>query len=112
MPACQSPIVPKGLRSLTPALDVHFSRHALLQAQRRGVRAQTLRLVLEHHDRSRKVPGLCRALWISPRRRKALVQSGIAAREVERASGVRLIIHIHDDVVFTVEHTTARRRWI
>ncbi|CAN0455126.1 unnamed protein product, partial [Phaeothamnion confervicola] len=90
---------------------VTFCPHALLQARRRGISNFTLRLVITHHDRSQKVPGLCRALWVSPKRRKSLVKSGLPAADVDRLAGVRLIISLRDDAVVTVEHTTARRHW-
>lgn len=92
-------------------IAVMFSPHSLQQAQRRGISTRSLSLVLTHHDRSQKVPGLCRALWVSPKRRKSLVQSGVPAADVDRLAGVRLIISLRDDEVVTVEHAIARRHW-
>lgn len=92
-------------------IAVMFTPHALLQAQRRGISTRSLDLVLTLHDRSQKVPGLGRALWVSPKRRRSLVKSGMRAAEIDRLAGVRLIVSIRDDVVVTVEHATARRHW-
>ena len=88
-----------------------LSTHAERQAQRRGISARTLDLVLNHSDRSQKRSGQARALWVSPKARARLVWLGFPAAEVDRASGVRLIVHTADDVVMTVEHATARRAW-
>ena len=93
-------------------VPVEFSGHALRQARRRGISPATLALLLEHYDRSRKVGGLCRALWVSRKRRQALVYSGVPAADVDRLAGVRIIVGLHDDTVRTVEHTTTRRRWV
>jgi hypothetical protein len=92
-------------------IEVAFTSHALLQARRRGISFRSLELVLVHHDRSQKVPGLGRALWVSPKRRKSLVKSGLPAAEVDRLAGVRLIVGIRTDAVYTVEHMLARRHW-
>jgi len=92
-------------------IATELSTHAQLQAQRRGIAPRTLDLVLAYADKSRKLPGKARALWISRKGRDRLVWSGFAASEVERASGVRLIVDLRDDVVVTVEHATARRAW-
>ena len=95
----------------TPIIATSFDPHALEQAQRRAVPRDTLALVLECHDRSRKVAGRARALWISRRGRQALVRAGVPPAVVDRAAGVRLIVCLHSDRVITVEHATARRRW-
>lgn len=95
----------------SPRISVTFCPHALRQARRRGISFDSLDLVLKHHDRSQKLPGLCRALWVSPKRRKSLVKSGVPAAEVDRLAGVRLIICLRDDEVVTVEHALARRHW-
>lgn len=47
-----------------PSIATRFTPHALRQAQRRGIHHDTLALVLERHDRSQKVPGRGRALWM------------------------------------------------
>jgi hypothetical protein len=96
----------------TSETGVAFSRHSLRQARRRGISPITLALILEHHDKSRKVGGLCRALWVSPRRRRKLVHSGVPPADVDRLAGIRIIVGVHDDTVRTVEHSTVRRRWV
>lgn len=93
------------------SIDTRISNHALEQSQRRGIARDTLHLVLNHYDRSRKIPGYARALWIGPRGRKALVQAGFPPALVDRCSGVRAIVDLADDIVLTVEHTRKRRRW-
>jgi hypothetical protein len=93
-------------------IPFEFSRHSLVQARRRGISAVTLSLLLSHYDRSRKVPGLCRALWVSRKRRAALIRSGIPPADVDRLAGVRLIVGLQDDTIRTVEHTTTRRHWV
>jgi hypothetical protein len=50
-------------------------------------------------------------LWVSRKRRQALVHSGVPAADVERLAGIRIVVGLRDDTVRTVEHTTARRRW-
>jgi hypothetical protein len=92
-------------------ITTELSNHAERQAQRRGVAPHTLDLILNHADKSRKLPGKARALWISRRGRDRLIFSGFAPSEVDRASGVRLIVDLRDDVVTTVEHMLARRAW-
>src|SRR5262249_53559908 len=92
-------------------IQANVSDHALRQSQRRGISRETLALVLLYHDRSRKVPGYARALWIGPRGRAALVRAGLPADLVERSAGVRAIVDLKDDTVLTVEHTCQRRRW-
>jgi len=92
-------------------IATRLSTHAERQAQRRGITMKTLDLVLTHADRSRKLPGKARALWISRKGRDRLVWCGFAASEVARASGVRLVVDLRDDVVVTVEHAIARRAW-
>lgn len=92
-------------------IDTYLSDHARKQAQRRGIASQTLDLVLYHSDRSRKLPGQARALWISRRGRQRLVQGGFPASQVDRTSGVRMLVSIPDDVILTVEHATRRRHW-
>ena len=54
-----------------PTIATRFTPHALKQAQRRGIHRHILALVLERHDRSQKVPGRGRALWIGRRGREA-----------------------------------------
>jgi hypothetical protein len=91
---------------------MEFSPHSLLQARRRGISPVTLALLLEHYDRSKKVAGRCRALWVSRRRRQTLVYPGIPAAEVERLVGIRIIVGLEDYTVRTVEHARVRRRWV
>jgi hypothetical protein len=93
-------------------IETRVSGHALRQSQRRGISLETLDLVLTHHDRSRKVSGRARALWIGRRARGALVRAGWPAAIVDRSAGVRAIVDMSDDVVLTVEHTTKHRRWV
>jgi hypothetical protein len=99
-------------RATAMTIETKVSEHALRQSQRRGISLETLDLVLTHHDRSRKVPGYARALWIGPQGRKALVRAGLPAALVERCAGVRAIVHLGQDLVLTVEHTCKRRRWV
>jgi hypothetical protein len=88
-----------------------LSEHARRQAQRRGISRETLDLVLLYHDRSRKVPGFGRALWIGRRGRDALIRAGFSVANVTRSAGVRAIVDLADDVVLTVEHSCRRRCW-
>ncbi len=92
-------------------IATYLSTHATRQAQRRGITFDTIDLVLNHADRSQKLPGNTRALWISRKGRNRLTNAGLPPANVDRSSGVRLIIAIRDDVIFTVEHTTKRRHW-
>ena len=92
-------------------IATQLSGNATRQAQRRGITFDTIDLVLNHADRSQKLPGNARALWISRKGRDRLANAGHAPADVDRSSGVRLIIAIRDDVVLTVEHATARRHW-
>ena len=92
-------------------IETRLSVHAERQAQRRGVAPQTLDLILRHADRSRKLPGKARALWISRKARQRLISAGFMPGEVDRARGVRIVVALDDDVVITVEHTIARRAW-
>ena len=94
------------------ATIARLSAHAQQQAQRRGVARQTLDLVLKHADRSRKLPGRARALWVSPRARQRLISSGLAPSDVDRTRGVRIVVALDDDIVMTVEHMLARRAWV
>jgi hypothetical protein len=93
-------------------IETKVSEHALRQSQRRGISRETLDLVLSYHDRSRKLPGYARALWIGPRGRKALIRAGLPVALIERCAGVRAIVHLGEDLVLTVEHTCRRRRWV
>ena len=90
-------------------IETKVSEHALRQSQRRGISRETLDLVLTYHDRSRKVPGYARALWIGPRGRKALIRAGLPVALIERCAGVRAIVHLGEDLVLTVEHSLKRR---
>jgi hypothetical protein len=92
-------------------IATRLSAHAERQAQRRGIARQTLDLVLRYADRSRKLPGRARALWVSRRARGQLICSGFAPADVDRTRGIRLIVAFDDDVVTTVEHMLARRAW-
>jgi hypothetical protein len=92
-------------------IETQLSAHAERQAQRRGITRRTLDLVLTHADRSRKLPGKARALWVSPKARDQLICSGLPSSEVDRTRGVRLVIALDDDVVMTVEHMLGRRAW-
>ncbi len=92
-------------------IATRLSIHAERQAQRRGVARQTLDLVLRHADRSRKLPGRARALWVSPRKREHLIGIGLAPSDVDRTRGVRIVVALDDDIVTTVEHMLARRAW-
>ena len=91
-------------------IATQLSHHAERQAQRRGVARKTLDLILGHNDRSQKIWGNARILWISRQGREQLVRQGIAARDVSRTSGVMLILHLADDVVMSVQHADGRRR--
>ena len=93
------------------SIETKVSEHALRQSQRREISRETLDLVLTYHDRSRKLPGYARALWIGPRGRDALVRAGLPVALIERCAGVRAIVDIGEDLVLTVEHTCKRRRW-
>jgi hypothetical protein len=88
-------------------IETHISPHAERQAQRRGITPRTLDLILTHADRSRKLPGKARALWMSRKARTQLICSGLPPSEVDRTRGVRLVIALEDDVVMTVEHMLA-----
>lgn len=92
-------------------IETRLSAHAERQAQRRGIAPQTLDLILRHADRSQKLPGKSRALWVSRRARERLIFSGFMPSEVDRARGVRIVVALDDDVVTTVEHMLARRAW-
>jgi hypothetical protein len=92
-------------------IETRLSDHARRQAQRRGIATQTLDLILSHSDRSQKLPGKARALWISRRARERLICAGFGPSEVDRARGVRIVVALDDDVVTTVEHMLARRAW-
>jgi hypothetical protein len=94
------------------SIETTVSEHALRQSQRRGISREVLDLVLRHSDRSRKVSGYARAIWIGPRGRRALIHAGLRTALVERCSGVRAIVHLADDIVVAVEHTCKRRRWV
>jgi hypothetical protein len=102
----------KRKRATAMTIETKVSEHALRQSQRRGISRETLDLVLTYHDRSRKLPGYARALWIGPRGRKALIRAGLPVALVERCAGVRAIVHLGQDLVLTVEHTCKRRRWV
>lgn len=93
------------------AVRTRFTEHALKQAQRRAIAHEILALVLHHHNRSQKLAGRARAIWISRRGRKVLARTGIPPGIVERAAGVRLIVCMRTDEVITCEHATVRRRW-
>ena len=99
------------MMAASPQIETTLSSHAAHQAQRRGISFETLRLVLMHSDRSQGLPGRARALWISKRKRTRLIHSGFAPSEIDKTSGVRLVINIREDIVMTVEHMRARRRW-
>lgn len=92
-------------------IATQMSAHAERRAQRRGITPRTLDLVLTHADRSRKLPGKARALWMSRKARNQLNSSGLPHSEVDRTRGVRLVIALEDDVVMTVEHMLGRRAW-
>jgi hypothetical protein len=92
-------------------IETRLSLHAELQAQRRGIAARTLDLILAHADRSRKLPGKARALWVSPKARSQLIRSGFQPSDVDRTRGVRIVVAIDDDIITTVEHMLARRAW-
>lgn len=94
------------------AIDTSLTEHARRQAQRRGISLATLELVITQADRSRKLPGRVRCVWISRRGRQRLIRLKYNPSEVDRARGVRLLIALKDDVVVTVEHTTARRCFV
>ena len=85
-------------------IEKKISEHPLRQSQRRGISRQTLDLVLTHHDRSRKLPGYARTLWIGPRG-ESLVRAGLPVALIERCAGVQAIVDIGEDLVLTVEHT-------
>jgi Tfp pilus assembly protein PilZ len=93
-------------------IQTTISDHALRQSQRRGISRDVIELIISHNDRSQKVPGRGRAIWISPRGRDALIRAGLRVALVERSAGVRLVVHIEDDVVLTAEHCCKRRRWV
>lgn len=88
-----------------------LSLHAQRQAQRRGIGSRTIDLILIHHDRSRKLPGRCRAIWISRKGRERLTRGGYFPSEIDRIAGIQIIIDLRDDVAVTVEHSVRRRAW-
>jgi hypothetical protein len=51
-------------RATAMTIETKVSDHSLRQSQRRGISRETLDVVLTYHDRSRKLPGYARALWI------------------------------------------------
>jgi hypothetical protein len=92
-------------------IETRLSTHAERQAQRRGVAPQTLDLILRYADRSQKLPGKARALWVSRKARARLICTGFPPSEVDRTRGVRIVIALDEDIVTTVEHMLARRAW-
>jgi hypothetical protein len=92
-------------------IETRLSPHAERQAQRRGVSTRTLELVLRHADRSQKLPGKARALWVSRKARERLICCGFPPSEIGRTRGIRIVVAIDDDIVKTVEHMLARRAW-
>lgn len=96
---------------MTHTVATPVSSHAARQMQRRGVRRATVVLVLEHGDRSRKLAGAARAVWISAGKARRLVRRGLPAAEVDRSRGLRVIVSLLTDTVITCEHATRRRHW-
>jgi hypothetical protein len=89
---------------------VTLSQRAAHQAQRRGISSNTVELVFAHADRSRKLRGGARAVWVLRRKRAALTQHGFAPSAVERIGGVRLIVSTEGDLIITIEHMLTRQR--
>jgi hypothetical protein len=85
-----------------------LTQHAQVRAQQRGIRPQTIELVLEMGDRKVRLPGNSFAISVSKSRALELVRLGVPAADVERTTNVVAVINGNDGAVITVEHRTRR----
>ncbi len=92
-------------------MDTRFelSNHARLRGQQRGITNQTICFVYQEHDCQRHIGGGLRAVYLSRRRVAALREQGVRAQDLDRASGVFLVINPKNRNVITVLHDIGRR---
>lgn len=86
----------------------NLTQHAQVRAQQRGIRIQTIELVLEMGDRKVRLPGNSFAISVSKARAVELVRLGLPPADIERTANVVAVISGTDGAVITVEHRSRR----
>lgn len=89
-------------------MNLNITNRAQVRAQQRGVRRETLEMVLELADRKVRLPGNAFAVSISSSKAAELVRSGLPAADVERTSNVTVVIAGASGQIITVEHRFRR----
>ncbi len=86
----------------------NLTKHAQVRAQQRGIRSQTIDMILEMGDRKVRLPGNSFAISVSKSRALDLIRLGFPAADVERATNVVAVISANGGAVITVEHRSRR----
>ena len=89
--------------------DEGLTRHAARRCQQRGIRRNTLRVFLDHHDLDREVGGGCRVLRMS--RACARAVADVMGKQTA-AKMARLAVIVCDDTgqIVTAFHDTGETR--
>lgn len=85
-------------------MNARLSDHAERRRTQRGIRRETVRLILSYADRRSSRPGDIECCWISRRRQRALAASGVSPQLLDKADGVALLLTRSDGAIVTVMH--------
>ena len=89
--------------------NLHFTEHADMRAQQRGVKKSVMNFILKEADVDLPAGRGCRSLLVSQKKIKTLIsQNKLQPKFADRINGVVLIEH--DNELITLFHKTRRRR--
>ena len=90
-------------------LSLHFTEHADMRAQQRGVKKSVMNFILKEADVDLPAGRGCRSLLVSQKKIKTLIsQNKLQPKFADRINGVVLIEH--DNELITLFHKTRRKK--
>ena len=91
-------------------MQYEMTQHAVTRAAQRGIKFETIELIISLADRRTRTPGGTVALSISDKAQSCWIHGGLPAADISRVRGVVLIADTKSNEIITVEHTYGRRR--
>jgi len=89
--------------------NLHFTEHADMRAQQRGVKKSAMNFILKEADVDLPAGRGCRSLLVSQKKIKTLIsQNKLQPKFADRINGVVLIEH--DNELITLFHKTRRKK--
>jgi hypothetical protein len=91
-------------------LNLHFTEHADVRAQQRGIKKSVMNFILKEADVDLPAGRGCRSLLVSQKKLKILIsENKVQPKFADRVNGVVLIEH--ENELITLFHKTKRKRY-